>query len=63
MPRLVKEKYIGGRVDQSYFDKVITYILATNLTQGDLVRLATEEYMINHPIKTIDPINQLKGDK
>lgn len=52
MSRTKKSKYIGGRVDEVYFAKVLAYIEATSLeTQGQLVRAAVDEYILNHPIK------------
>lgn len=71
MGKRVKEKYTGARVDIPYFEKVMAYINAAEMTQGDLVRAALDEYMLNHPLKsdgTISPAtdvvsNKLKGDK
>jgi hypothetical protein len=57
----IKEKYIGARVDEEFFNKVLEYI-GEDYTQGDLVRAAVKEYMINHPTKepTEPTINGLK---
>jgi len=52
MARKIKDKYIGGRVTQDVFDAVTRYHNASDMTQGDLVRAAVDEYMANHPLKT-----------
>lgn len=54
MARRVKDKYMGARVDDDTFARVLEYIEAQHLTQGDLVRAAVEEYIINHPVKLIE---------
>ena len=53
MGRIVKTKYIGGRVDQPKFDEVIAYTDAAHFSQGDLVRAAVDEYMLGHPMKAV----------
>lgn len=71
MGKKIKEKYTGARVDDAYFATVLAYIEAAEMTQGDLVRAALDEYMQNHPIKDLPNAspatevvnNELKGAK
>lgn len=60
-PKNVRDKYIGARVHNDFFNKVLEYI-GEEHTQGDLVRAAVKEYMENHPLKnpTEPTINGLK---
>lgn len=52
MARLLKDKYIGAKVSTPFFDEVIAYTEAHgDMTQGDFVRVASEEYLENHPIE------------
>lgn len=51
MPRKVKDKWIGARVDEDMENRVEKYIDSSDsLNLGELVRNAVEEYMVNHPI-------------
>lgn len=51
MAKKVKDKYMGGRVTSEKFATVTEYHNASEMTQGDLVRAAVDEYMQNHPLK------------
>jgi antitoxin component of RelBE/YafQ-DinJ toxin-antitoxin module len=50
MARKVKDDYIGGRVDTDFKEQVEQYIDDAGMTQGELVRVALEEYMRNHTV-------------
>lgn len=62
MAKKVKDKYMGGRVTSEKFAVVTEYHNASEMTQGDLVRAAVDEYMQNHPLKTLQP-NKLQLTK
>ena len=52
MAKQVKDKWLGGRVDEPTRNKVNDYIVASDeLTLGEFLRRASIEYMENHPIK------------
>lgn len=52
MAKPVKSKWLGARVDSVMDGKVTAYIETAEITMGDLLREAVNEYMANHPIKT-----------
>lgn len=56
MAKKVKDKWLGARVDANLDSLVDVYIEATEITMGDLVRVAVVEYMENHPIEVSRPI-------
>jgi hypothetical protein len=65
---LVKDRYIGARVDPVFGGEVNNYLAQLDdTTMGDLIRKAMKEYMLNHPLKgapTVDPsIKALGGGK
>lgn len=63
MPKQVKNKWLGARADDNLSAQVTRYIEASdNLTMGDLVREAVEEYMINHPVKQTRDTNDALPD-
>lgn len=45
-----KDDWIGGRVDEDFKENVEAYIDETDMTMGQLIRKAVEEYIKNHPI-------------
>lgn len=53
----VKTNWLGGRVSDDFKEEVEAYLDAANsaattdMTQGDLIRVAVAEYIKNHPIK------------
>lgn len=53
MVRKVKNKLLAARADGVLIERVSQYIDAAGLTMGELVRIATVEYMENHPVKPI----------
>lgn len=68
MPKQVKNKWLGARVDDSLSERVTQYIEASDdLTMGTLIREAVMEYMINHPVKQprketiLDSVRKLSG--
>lgn len=51
----IKDKWLGARVDDAMDIKVSAYLTGSDdpdLTMGSLVRMATLEYMANHPVKS-----------
>lgn len=64
--RLIKDRYIGARVDEVFGGEVDNYLsYLDDVTMGDLIRKSVKEYMLNHPLKgtpEIDPsIKALTG--
>lgn len=52
MAKLVKHKQIYARVDDATETKINAYVAAApNMNVSDLVRLAVEEYLNNHPLE------------
>lgn len=61
--KIVKDKWLGARVDAPTEVKVNEYLGASDdLTMGALVRKSVNEYMLNHPLKepTPDPTTLTK---
>lgn len=50
MARKVKNDWLGGRVDEDLKEEVQEYIDDAGLTEGELIRVAVKEYMLNHPV-------------
>lgn len=48
-----KDKLIAARVDEDLLKQVNEYIESMWLSLGDLIRMALEEYIKNHPIKKV----------
>jgi hypothetical protein len=54
--KIVKDKWLGARVDKPTEEKVNEYLNASDdLTMGALVRKSVNEYMLNHPLKESTP--------
>ena len=52
MAKVVKNRQIYARVDEGMSNRIANYVdEAPGLDMAELVRLAVEEYMENHPIK------------
>lgn len=51
MARKVKEDWLGGRTDPDQKERVEDYIDKADMTMGELVRKAVDEYMLNHPVE------------
>lgn len=47
----LKDRWLGARVDEDLISLVEVFIDAAEITMGDLVRKATKEYMLNHPME------------
>jgi hypothetical protein len=53
----VKTNWLGGRVSDDFKEEIEAYLDAVNdnatteMTQGDLIRVAVAEYIKLHPIK------------
>lgn len=57
MAKAVKTKWLGARVDDALSGRVALYIeQADGLDTAALIRVAIEEYLVNHPIT--EPIKQ-----
>ena len=56
--RQLKSKWLGARIDDNSYDKIIAYIdTSTDIDgMGDLLRRAVMEYLANHPIKSTQEI-------
>lgn len=50
MAKRKKNNQIGARVDDAFRDKVDAYTEAAHMSQGDLVRVAVDEFMAAHPL-------------
>lgn len=51
MARQAKTKWVSARVDDATDMRFTTYLEATELNMGELIRQAVDEYIINHPVK------------
>ena len=51
MARPIKDKWLGARVDEALYVSVDSYVKTVEISMGDLLRLAVEEYLNNHPVK------------
>ena len=49
-----KSDWIGARVDEDFKEDVEAYIDEADITTGQLVRRAIEEYIKNHPVAKED---------
>ena len=47
----VKTDWIGGRVDEDFKENVEAYIDNAEMTMGQLIRKAVDEYIKNHPVE------------
>lgn len=55
---MVKDRYIGARVDPVFGGEVNNYLAhLDDTTMGDLIRKAMREYMQNHPLKGVAPVD------
>ena len=46
----VKTDWIGGRVDEDFKENVEAYIDNADMTMGQLIRKAVEQYIKNNPV-------------
>lgn len=53
MAKKIKNDWLGGRVDDELKERVAEYIEAADMTMGQLIRKAVEEYMRNHPAEEV----------
>jgi hypothetical protein len=54
MARRTRGNTISGRVDEVEHEKIVEYADKAHVAVADIVRLAVEEYMVNHPINEED---------
>lgn len=50
MARKLKAHALSGRVDENEYAIVTDYVEAAEIGVADLVRVAVQEYITNHPI-------------
>ena len=55
----VKEHWVGARFDLAGKNKIDEYCDAADISTGDLIRRAANEYMVNHPVKRARPAKRI----
>lgn len=60
MAKRIKDRWLGARIDAVIDTKITEYLKATEMSMGDLIRGAVEEYMRNHPMKEPKPWPKIK---
>lgn len=51
MARKIKDKWLGSRTDADHYQVISDYADAVEIDVAELIRLAVDEYMTNHPVK------------
>lgn len=57
MPKRIKDKWLGSRTYADHYQIISDYADAVEIDVAELIRLAVDEYMTNHPVKRpVEPL-------